>query len=134
MRVTEWNTARRSCDSARAAPGDLRRGDAVADDGDMLSSSAQHERTSRRCARKTGATTTTTAFCALLAVASLPTAMAQSCISLANSRTCGAFNASSVSTNSYVTGLYPFLQNVRNVDDFDTALENYVSNAYAQLK
>lgn len=60
--------------------------------------------------------------------------MAQSCISLANSRTCGAFNASSVSTNSYVTGLYPFLQNVRNVDDFDTALENYVSNAYAQLK
>lgn len=40
-----------------------------------------------------------------LVATAVPTAMAQSCISLANSTQCPAFNASSISTDSTLTGL-----------------------------
>lgn len=74
-----------------------------------------------------------TAFCALLASAA-PTAMAQSCISLANSAACPAFNASSISTNSNLTGLFPFLSSVTDVSSFDSGLRDYISGDFTQLR
>ena len=74
-----------------------------------------------------------TALCALLA-SSVQTAMAQSCISLEGSTTCSAFNASSVSTDSSVVGLFPFLSSVTDTASFDSELRSYVSGGYAQLK
>lgn len=76
----------------------------------------------------------TTAACALLA-SCVPTAMAQqSCISLRGSTACPAFNASSISTNSDLTGLFPFLSDVTDTQSFDTEIQNYVSGRYAQTK
>jgi len=77
----------------------------------------------------------TKAACALLATSRLPTAMAQeSCISLTGSTACPAFNASSISTNSDLTGLFPFLSDVTDTDSFDSEIQNYVSGRYAQTK
>ena len=56
------------------------------------------------------------------------------CISLRDSSACSAFNASSVSTDSFLVGLFPFLANVDSVGSFDSALDYYVNNGYAQLK
>jgi hypothetical protein len=76
----------------------------------------------------------TTAACALLATC-LPTAMAQeSCISLTGSTACPAFNASSISTNSDLTGLFPFLSDVTDTESFDSEIQNYVSGRYAETK
>jgi hypothetical protein len=76
----------------------------------------------------------TTAACALLATC-LPTAMAQErCISLTGSTACPAFNASSISTNSDLTGLFPFLSDVRDTESFDSEIQNYVSGRYAETK
>ena len=84
--------------------------------------------------RQRAAQLTTTVACALLA-SCVPTAMAQeSCISLTGSTACPAFNASSISTNSNLTGLFPFLADVTDTDSFDTEIQNYVSGNYAQLK
>jgi hypothetical protein len=84
--------------------------------------------------RQRAAQLTTTVACALLA-SRVPTAMAQeSCISLTGSTACPAFNASSISTNSNLTGLFPFLVDVTDTDSFDTEIQNYVSGNYAQLK
>lgn len=63
-----------------------------------------------------------------------PTAMAQSCISLANSAACPAFNASSISTNSNLTGLFPFLSSVTDVSSFDSGLRDYISGDFTQLR
>ncbi|KAK5274852.1 hypothetical protein LTR96_001453 [Exophiala xenobiotica] len=63
-----------------------------------------------------------------------PAALAQSCISLAGSKTCSAFNASSISTNTNLTGLYPFLAYVTSTAEFDTQLNQYVSQQYVQTK
>jgi hypothetical protein len=73
------------------------------------------------------------ALCLLLA-GSLPLAMSQSCVSLANSRTCPAFNASSVATSGFVAGLFPFLSGVNNVDSFDNALDTYIATTYTLTK
>jgi len=84
--------------------------------------------------RRRAALLTTTVACALLA-SRVPTAMAQeSCISLTGSTACPAFNASSISTNSNLTGLFPFLSDVTDTDSFDTGIQNYVSGNYAQIK
>jgi hypothetical protein len=84
--------------------------------------------------RKRAAQLTTTVACALLA-SRLPTTMAQeSCISLTGSTACPAFNASSISTNSNLTGLFPFLSDVTDTASFDTGIQNYVSGNYAQTK
>lgn len=74
-----------------------------------------------------------TAACVLLA-STLPISSAQSCISLASSRACSAFNASSVSTGSAVVGLFPFLSDVTNTASFDSGLENYIANGFTQLR
>ena len=84
--------------------------------------------------RRRAAQLTTTAACALLA-SRVPSAMAQeSCISLTGSTACPAFNASSISTDSSLTGLFPFLADVTDTESFDTEIQNYVSGNYAQTK
>ncbi|KAK3938788.1 hypothetical protein QBC46DRAFT_159967 [Diplogelasinospora grovesii] len=62
-----------------------------------------------------------------------PTAMA-ACISLQGSKTCSAFQSSSVSTDSFVVGLFPFLQYVSNTETFDQQLQSYVQTSYVQEK
>lgn len=75
-----------------------------------------------------------TAACILLATG-LPTAMSQdTCISLADSTACQAFNASSISTDSSLTGLFPFLSDVTDAESFDTEIANYINGDYAQTK
>ena len=84
--------------------------------------------------RRRAAQFTTTAACALLA-SRVPSTMAQeSCISLTGSTACPAFNASSISTNSNLTGLFPFLADVTDTNSFDSEIQNYVSGNYAQTK
>ncbi|KAJ9622206.1 hypothetical protein H2204_011638 [Knufia peltigerae] len=74
-------------------------------------------------------------YLALGALALLaPVAFAQSCISLASSQACSAFNASSISTDSDLVNLYPFLAYVKTVQDFDTQINQYVSQQYVQTK
>jgi hypothetical protein len=88
---------------------------------------SKRQRRSRRVASPSAA------LCLLLA-GSLPLAMSQSCISLANSRTCPAFNASSVATTGVAASLFPFLSGVNSVDSFDTALDVYIRTSYTQTK
>ena len=90
------------------------------------------------------------AVAALLA-STIPMASAQACISLANSTQCPAFNASSISTGSSLTGLLyvrrgtklfeamadmssPFLAFVSSTEDFDMRLSDYIATSYVQLK
>ncbi|KAF1348086.1 hypothetical protein BDV97DRAFT_378166 [Delphinella strobiligena] len=58
--------------------------------------------------------------------------MAQSCVSLASSSQCPAFNESSISTDSTLTGLFPFLANVTDTTSFDTQMQQYISTAFPQ--
>lgn len=78
--------------------------------------------------------TSSTTLCALL-VGSISTAMAQNdCISLADSTACSAFTAASISTNSDLTGLFPFLSSVNDVSSFDSGLQSYIDGAFASLR
>ncbi|PIA88615.1 hypothetical protein CB0940_06890 [Cercospora beticola] len=75
-----------------------------------------------------------TALCALLA-ASIPSAMAQNgCISLAGSTACPAFSSASISTDSSIVGLFPFLSNVQNVSSFDSGIAAYIDGDFTQLR
>ncbi|KAJ9298442.1 hypothetical protein DTO271G3_3409 [Paecilomyces variotii] len=60
--------------------------------------------------------------------------MGGSCISLSGSTTCPAFNASSISTDSSLVALYPFLAYVSNLNDFDEQLSDYVKAGYVKEK
>ncbi|KAF2460963.1 hypothetical protein BDY21DRAFT_279073 [Lineolata rhizophorae] len=60
--------------------------------------------------------------------------MAQNCVSLAGSTACPAFNSSSVSISSEVTGLFPFLSFVDDVESFDSRLREYVATDFTQLR
>jgi hypothetical protein len=93
-------------------------------------------------------------FAVALLAAAAPAAMAQNCISLAGSTACPAFNASSISTSTNITGLLyvlrlpsvfttwqkanilcsPFLKYVSDRDSFDAQIWRYVSSDYAQQK
>ncbi|KAJ2905401.1 hypothetical protein MKZ38_005499 [Zalerion maritima] len=68
---------------------------------------------------------------ALLSVA--PAAMAD-CISLEGSSGCSAFSDASVSTDSFVVGLFPFMSYVSSTDTFDEQLSSYVQTSYVQEK
>ncbi|EXJ55564.1 hypothetical protein A1O7_08492 [Cladophialophora yegresii CBS 114405] len=59
---------------------------------------------------------------------------AQSCISLAGSTACPAFNSSSISTDSTLVGFYPFLAYVTSTAEFDTQISQYVTHEYVQTK
>lgn len=70
---------------------------------------------------------------ALAVVASsIPTAVAQSCISLRDSTECPAFNASSISTDRNLVGLFPFLSSVTDIATFDSNLRFYIANGFTQ--
>ncbi|KAL2062800.1 hypothetical protein VTL71DRAFT_5872 [Oculimacula yallundae] len=76
-------------------------------------------------------------FYSLLCVlAAVPVGLAQTenCVSLAQSTTCSAFNQSSVSTDSFMVGLYPFLEGVTNSASFDRNLTAYLQEGYINLK
>ncbi|KAL1303599.1 hypothetical protein AAFC00_006963 [Neodothiora populina] len=60
--------------------------------------------------------------------------MAQNCVSLAGSSQCPAFNASSISTDSTLTGLFPFLSNVTDTASFDEQIQTYIANDYSQVR
>ncbi|THW20215.1 hypothetical protein D6D23_01622 [Aureobasidium pullulans] len=66
--------------------------------------------------------------------ARLPSALAQSCIPLTDSSECRAFNTASISTDSTLTGLFPFLANVTDTSSFDTQLQQYISNGFIQQR
>lgn len=67
----------------------------------------------------------TAATAALVAVTA-----GQNCISLSGSTACPAFSAASISTDSQLSGLYPFLRYVSNVQEFDQQLTQFVSQGY----
>lgn len=132
VRTEEQHNADRGASEIRAAQED-----------DVLFPTIQRDECRVRKRRRSGRITplrrraahfTTTAACALLA-SRVPSAMAQeSCISLTGSTACPAFNASSISTNSNLTGLFPFLADVTDTDSFDNEIQSYVSGNYAQTK
>lgn len=70
----------------------------------------------------------------LLSVLAASPAAAATCISLQNSTLCPAFNASSISTDSTLVGLYPFLEYVSDVASFDEELLSYVQTSYVNEK
>jgi len=120
-----------------AQEGDMRRellSDMDRESHARLSDRCDQRRTRRKCKRRRQshwrlATTTT----ALLA-STIPTAMAQNCISLTDSTACPAFNASSISTNSNLTGLFPFLSTVTDTASFDSGLREYIANGFTQAR
>lgn len=73
-------------------------------------------------------------YAVALTAATLPTTLAQSCIPLTDSSECRAFNTASISTNSALTGLFPFLANVTDTSSFDTQLQQYISNGFIQQR
>ena len=110
--------------------GDGARSDARVDAMTTMGSTRPHRTRRHRSTRRTGATT---AIYAVLA-GSIPSVMAQNCISLADSTQCPAFSAGSVSTNTNLTGLFPFLSSVSDTSSFDIGLKAYVANGFAQLR
>lgn len=78
----------------------------------------------------------TTAFSTAVLLSLATAAMAQnsSCISLAGSTQCPAFNTASVSTGDSVTGLFPFLAYVSDTDSFDQYLAAYVQSSFVQQR
>ncbi|KAF2401131.1 hypothetical protein EJ06DRAFT_555752 [Trichodelitschia bisporula] len=60
--------------------------------------------------------------------------MAQQCIPLKNSASCPAFNQSSISTNADLSGRFPFLQYVSDVESFDRQFKQYIATSYSQQK
>ncbi|KAK0363378.1 hypothetical protein LTR02_012270 [Friedmanniomyces endolithicus] len=60
--------------------------------------------------------------------------MAQTCVSLADSTACPAFNASSISTDSALVGLFSFLSSVTDTASFDSGIQTYIANGFTQLR
>ncbi|EME78431.1 uncharacterized protein MYCFIDRAFT_97502, partial [Pseudocercospora fijiensis CIRAD86] len=60
--------------------------------------------------------------------------MAQTCVSLANSSACPAFSAASISTDTNLTALFPFLQNVSDTASFDAGIQHYIAADFTQLR
>ncbi|KAL2070746.1 hypothetical protein VTL71DRAFT_13772 [Oculimacula yallundae] len=86
---------------------------------------------SKRKQRSAGFNTKTLLLGALAAV---PGAMAQNCISLAGSTQCPAFSQASISTDSTLVGFFPFLRFVSSRSTFDEQLSAYLSTSYVQQK
>jgi hypothetical protein len=72
-------------------------------------------------------------LCALL-ICSAPLAAAQNCISLADSTACPAFSAASISTDSNLSGLFPFLSSVSDTASFDSGLTSYIAGDFTELR
>ncbi|KAI5842936.1 hypothetical protein DFP73DRAFT_88776 [Morchella snyderi] len=105
-------------------------------DGDAPTSATDNMPSSRH---KTRRLTLSGAALVVLSTVFLPLAAAQTsssgnCISLSGSRTCPAYNESSISTSSSLTGEYPFLAYVSSTEQFDTQFEQYIKQDYAKNK
>lgn len=87
--------------------------------------------TRHRRKRRISAISPSTAICAFL-VGSISTAMAQQCISLANSTACQAFGNASISTGSAVAALFPFLSSVQDIASFDSGIESYIAGDFTE--
>ena len=87
----------------------------------------------RRRRRRTTRGGASTAVYALLA-SSIPSSVAQNCVSLAASTQCPAFSSASVSTNNDLVGLFPFLSSVSDAASFDSGLEAYIANGFSQSR
>ncbi|KAI0840959.1 hypothetical protein F5Y06DRAFT_234274 [Hypoxylon sp. FL0890] len=88
---------------------------------------------SGRGGRATGRAGWKTKAVFLSILSATPGSMAEDrCIPLTNSTTCPAFQSASVSTNSYLTGLFSFLQYVSDTASFDKQLSQYVQTTYVQ--
>ncbi|KAN0091904.1 hypothetical protein V8E51_017751 [Hyaloscypha variabilis] len=72
--------------------------------------------------------------CLLAALVPYTHAQTETCVPITTSTECSAFVPFSISTDSYLVGLYPFLRNVKNATTFDTQLSRYVNTTYVQLK
>ena len=70
----------------------------------------------------------------LLASGAQLAAAQDTCVSLAESTQCSAFSSASVSTDSDLTGLFPFLSLVTDVASFDTQIQTYINADFAQLR
>ncbi|KAK7536080.1 SH3 domain-containing protein [Phyllosticta citribraziliensis] len=78
-----------------------------------------------------------TALALLLALAAilLPSvSAADSCISLAGSTQCSAFSSAHISTDSTLTGLFPFLSYVSDRASFDRYLSSYVNSSFVEQR
>ncbi|KAK3626721.1 hypothetical protein LTR56_019653 [Elasticomyces elasticus] len=95
-----------------------------------MASIRRHRPTKRRRTPQSGAFMVLSALLA----SSLPTALAQTCISLADSTACPAFNASSVSTDSTLVGLFPFLSSVTDTTSFDSGIQTFIANGFTQTR
>lgn len=93
---------------------------------------AQQAMRARRPKRRRTAPTCKSAFLYALVAYGARDAMAQSCISLSGSTQCSAFNASSISTDSTLTGLFPFLSSVTDTASFDSGIQSYVAGGFSQ--
>ncbi|KAF2488078.1 hypothetical protein BDY17DRAFT_23507 [Neohortaea acidophila] len=104
----------------------------------LFASTTQTRRASRtqriRPRRRRSAPRTASAVASTLLLTSLPTSLAQACISLKGSTQCSAFNASSISTDSANVGLFPFLSSVTDLATFDSGLQTYIGNGFAQIQ
>ncbi|KAK5107379.1 hypothetical protein LTR62_001322 [Meristemomyces frigidus] len=87
---------------------------------------------SRNHKRKTTLPASRRAAALIVLTTALPQAIAQNCISLADSSVCSAFNRSSVSTGSTLVGLFPFLSSVNDLSSFDTGLNQYIANGFTE--
>ncbi|KAI9893063.1 MAG: hypothetical protein M1814_000610 [Vezdaea aestivalis] len=89
-------------------------------------------RPERKSSSIRGSASTITPASLLLLAFTLPTAVAQSCISLSGSTACPAFNTSSISTS--LSREFPFLSFVSNVGDFDDRIKTYIGSSFIQTK
>ncbi|KAK8193263.1 uncharacterized protein BKA78DRAFT_294647 [Phyllosticta capitalensis] len=78
---------------------------------------------------------TTLAISLAIVATSLPSVFAaDSCISLAGSSQCPAFSSASISTDSTLTGLFPFLSYVSDRASFDRYLSSYVNSSFVEQR
>ncbi|KAK8128040.1 hypothetical protein PG984_009148 [Apiospora sp. TS-2023a] len=88
----------------------------------------------RKRARVEGRSPSTKVILASVLAAVSPVMSQSGCVSLAGSKTCPAFSSASISTGSYLTGLYPFLKDVTDRASFDEQLNSYVRTSYVASK
>ncbi|CZT14687.1 related to SH3 domain protein [Ramularia collo-cygni] len=93
----------------------------------------QTHSTLHRRRRRSAAISPSTAICVLLA-GSISTVMAQGCIPLADSNACRAFGVASISTDSAVAGLFPFLYSVDSVASFDSGIASYIAGGFTEQR
>ncbi|KAK8090558.1 hypothetical protein PG994_000063 [Apiospora phragmitis] len=88
----------------------------------------------RKRGRVEGRSPSTKVVLASVLAAVSPAVSQSGCVSLAGSKTCPAFSSASVSTGSYLIGLYPFLKDVTDRASFDEQLNSYVRTSYVESK